>query len=254
MSRATTIDPVSGDGSSPAACQLRADLGHRRRDPPGPRRRRTARQLLLRMFGRNRAGRARAAPGTPRRSDLRLGLRSAEQDTAMPTGQGCPVPRQPDDPHIVAENTSRRTAHRCEVPGQFEDLGLQVAVRNASPSPEPCSGKVSRYRAEASLATLRVYSADIPRPTMPGGRGRARGGCPGSATSRPGTGPTASGSAAPWSPVQECLVGRTAAWPAPGTRSGALPGDVEQLDLGGQVRAGVPSSRTWSRHLRVTKG
>ena len=63
--------------------------------------------------------------------------RSAEQDTAIATGQRGAVPGQPDDPHVVAEVLAAELRADAEALGQLEDLLLELEVA------EPVRGHAS---------------------------------------------------------------------------------------------------------------
>jgi len=124
------------------------DVGY----PPVPSSRRDLRQEL--------AGSRSAAPGTPRRRDLRLAppCRSAEQEP-HPTGQtrraGARIPAS------SGRNTCRRTVPVPEVPGQLQTCASsRVAERPTLPSRPTERVQVA---AEASFATFRVYSAKCRR-------------------------------------------------------------------------------------------
>jgi hypothetical protein len=75
--------------------------------------------------------------------------RSAEQDTAIATGQEAPC-REPDDPHVVAEVLAAELRADPHLPGDLKDLLLQASV------PEPVPGRRTGLRQRVQVARRRV--------------------------------------------------------------------------------------------------
>ena len=91
---------------------------------------------------------------------------SAEHDTAMATGQEAPWRGM----RITRTSWQNDTPPNCApIPMERESLWTSASIsRSRKPWPPvlPDVGKVSRYRVEASLATLSVCSADVPPITI----------------------------------------------------------------------------------------
>ena len=211
------------------------------------------------MSGRNRAGSVSSCSrNTPVGGDLRRSAcRSAEQETAIATGQEAPCRGSRTTRTSWQKYLPPNCAPMPKLAGQLQHLRLQLEV------PEAVRGRRARRGQRVEVlrrgvlrgleGVLRGGAADDDRPGGTAGRRR----CRARAASRPGSAASRRGSAPPWSP------GR-------GTTCSPLPpplamnrnlyagssraGVGVDLDLGGQVGAGVPLvPHGQRRQLRVAQ-
>ena len=146
MSRATTSGPVSDSRVFTGYLrQLGADLVHRpvQVDPHHVGLGRPRSRCSSVVSGRNRAGSVSSASRkTPSAVILPSACRSAEQETAIATGQRRAVAGQPHDADVVAEVLAAELGADAEAAGQLEHLLLELDVAEA----------VRRDRSRASAA------------------------------------------------------------------------------------------------------
>src|SRR5277367_2822027 len=166
MSRATTIGPVSESrvltGYLASSARISAIGRLRSTDTTS-----VASEATDEGSGRYWAGSvSRASRKTPSAVILPSACRSAEQETAMATGQDAPCLGS----LITRTSWQKYLPPNCAPIPIFLVMSSTVCSSSTSRKPfppvVPSVGSVSRYRAEAYLAVLSAYSALVPPTTI----------------------------------------------------------------------------------------